>query len=92
MSKENNWSVKGLAYASGIFCGADCLIMGLLTMAGVQFAWWNKTFFPLYQSILPGFGPTIGGTLIGTVEGLIGGAILGAIFAWLYNVCKNCWG
>ncbi len=92
MAKESNWNVKGLAYASGIVCGADCLIMGLLMTAGIQFAWWNRTIFPLYQSILPGFNATLTGTVIGTVEGLIGGALLGALFAWLYNTCKNRWG
>ena len=92
MAKEGNWSVKGLAYASGILCGADCLIMGLLMMSGIEFAWWNRTIFPLYQSVLPGFGPTVGGALIGALEGFVGGAVLGALFAWLYNACKNKWG
>ncbi len=89
MAKGTNWSIKGLACASGIFCGADCLIMGVLTMAGIEFAWWNSAIFPLYQSVLPGFGPTIGGVLIGVVEGFVGAALLGALFAWLYNKCAN---
>lgn len=92
MAKESNLSVKGLGYASGIFCGADCLIAGLFMMLGIQFAWWNRTIFPLYQSILPGFNATPVGIVIGTVEGAVGGAILGALFAWLYNTCKNKWG
>jgi len=92
MAKEGNWSVKGLAYASGILCGADCLIMGVFMMAGLQFAWWNRTIYPLYRSMLPGFGPTLGGTLIGVVEAAIGAALIGALIAWLYNACKNRWG
>lgn len=92
MAKEGNLSVKGLAYASGIFCGADCLIMGVLMMAGIQFAWWNSTIYPLYQSVLPGFSATPVGIVIGVVEAAIGAALLGALFAWLYNACKNRWG
>lgn len=92
MAREGNWSTRGLAVASGIFCGADCLIMGVLMMAGISFAWWNPTILPLYQSILPGFGPTLGGALIGAIEAFIGGALLGWLFAWLYNACKNRWG
>jgi hypothetical protein len=92
MAKESNLNTKGLALASGIFCGADCLIMGVLMTLGIQFAWYNQTIMPLYQSVLPGFGPSFGGALIGAVEGLVGGAVLGALFAWLYNTCKNKWG
>jgi hypothetical protein len=92
MAKESNWSVKGLAYTSGIVCGADCLIMGLLMMAGIQFAWWNNMIFPFYQSVLPGFSATPMGIIIGVVEAAIGGAFLGAITAWLYNACKKRWG
>ncbi len=92
MAKEGNWSVKGLSYASGILCGADCLIMGVLMMAGVEFLWWNRTIMPFYQSIFPGFSATPGGVLIGVVEALVIGAVGGAVIAWLYNACKNRWG
>jgi hypothetical protein len=78
------FSVKGLAWASGILWGVAMLGMGLVNLVWGSY---GQQFLQTMSSVYPGYHATrsVVEVIVGTLYGVVDGVIGGAVFAWLYN-------
>lgn len=77
-------SVKGLAFAAGVFWGVSLGVWTLvLSLTDITY---GKALLELLVGTYPYYEISTFGALIGAIAGFIDGAVCGAIFAWLYNV------